>query len=139
MRYLYIFGFLFIVCSCGKAERIEPKKQIDAFFSALSDSGPRGAIDKLIDNTLLKEQKGMQIETLIPQFEAALKIYGAVARIEYVDEKHFGDSFVRIRLNTFQTSGAPLFWQFMFFRGKDGWQVYVFRFNDQFDAVYKDA
>jgi hypothetical protein len=126
-------------CSCVRADRPEPKKQIETFIDTLKESGPRAAIDALIEGTLLKQQKGMQIEALIPQFEAALKIYGAVERTEQVDEKRFGESFVRYRFITYHTSDAPLFWQFMFFKTKGGWQVYIFRFNDQFDAVFKDA
>lgn len=112
---------------------------MDFFFENLQKNGPRDAVDHLIDGTMLKQQKGFQIEALIPQFEAALKIYGNVERIERIDEKKYGESFVRYRLITYHTSDAPLFWQFMFFRAKSGWQVYIFSFNDQFAAVFKDA
>ena len=139
MRYILFVGLLFVTCSCAKAESPDPKKQIEVFLDSLKKDGPRAAVDALIDGTILKQQKGMQIEAVIPQFEAALKIYGAVERMENVDEKRFGDSFIRYRFITYHTSGAPLFWQFMFFKAKAGWQVYIFRFNDQFDAVFKEA
>lgn len=139
MRYILIIGLVLSVCACSQAEPPSPEKQMDSFFETLKKEGPRVAVDHLIEGTLLKQQKGMQVEALIPQFEAALKIYGGVDRIERVDEKKFGESFVRYRLITYQTSDAPLFWQFIFFRGKTGWQVYIFSFNDQFGAVFKDA
>lgn len=139
MRYLLLIGLALAVCACSQAEPSNPEKQVAVFFDNLKNSGPRIAVDNLIEGTLLKQQKGMQIEALVPQFEAALKIYGAVDRMEHVDEKKFGDSFVRFRLITYHTSDAPLFWQFIFFRGKAGWQVYVFSFNDQFSAVFKDV
>lgn len=37
---------------------------------------------------------------------------------------------------SYHHSGAPLFWEFMFFKAKSEWQVYIFRFNDQFDKVF---
>jgi hypothetical protein len=139
MRRLLLITFFVFASACAQAERPDPKKQIEAFLSALSTSGPRTAVDALVEGTLLKQQKGAQIEALIPQFEAALKIYGSIDRTEYVDEKRFGDSFARFRFVTYHSSDAPLFWQFMFFKAKIGWQVYIFRFNDQFEAVFKDA
>jgi hypothetical protein len=139
MRYLLIIGLVLSFCACSHAEPASPEKQMDAFFDSLRKEGPRTAVDHLIEGTLLKQQKGMQIEAIIPQFEAALKIYGSVDRIESVDEKKFGESFVRYRLITYHTSDAPMFWQFTFFRAKTGWQVYTFSFNDQFGAVFKDA
>jgi hypothetical protein len=108
-------------------------------MATLNQAGSRSAVDNLIEGTLLKQQKGIQIEALIPQFEGALKVYGGIERTEKVDEKYFGTSFVRYRFITYHASDAVLFWQFMFMKTKTGWQIYIFRFNDQFDAVFKEA
>jgi hypothetical protein len=130
---------LSIGCGGAYAERPAPEKQISAFIEALKSDGPQAAVDKLIGGSLLQKQKGAQIAALIPQFETAIKVYGNVERMEQVDEKRFGPSFIRYRFITYHTSGAPLFWRMMFFRTKDGWEVHVFAFNDDFDEIFKDA
>ena len=78
----------------------------------------------------------MQLEALIPQVDTIIRIYGNVERIEKVDEKKYGESFLQQRFITYHTSGAPLFWDMKYFRNKEEWQVYVFGVNDQFDAVF---
>ena len=130
---------LSIGCVGAYADRPAPEKQISAFIEAMKADGPQAAVDKLIGGSLLQKQKGAQIAALIPQFEAAIKIYGNVERMEQVDEKRFGPSFIRYRFITYQTSGAPLFWRMMFFRAKEGWEIHVFSFNDDFDEIFKDA
>jgi hypothetical protein len=46
---------------------------------------------------------------------------------------------MRLRQISYHATGAPLFWEFMFARGKDEWQIYVIRFNDQFYRVFSDT
>jgi hypothetical protein len=121
------------------AARPEPQVQIDTFFKTLNAKGASAAISELSNGTLLGTQKGSQLEAFAPQLDAALKIYGKVSRIESVDKKSFGESFVRFRMISYQASGTPLFWEFMFFRNKDEWQIYIFQFNDQFPRVFGDT
>jgi len=118
------------------AARPEPQTQISSFFATLAEKGGAAATDGLCKGTFLEAQKGSQLAAFPPQLDAAMKIYGKIIRIENVDKKPFGDSFVRIRVITYHASGAPLFWEFMFFRAKEDWEVYVFQFNDQFQRVF---
>ena len=132
-----LLALLFALSSSSLfAARPEPQAQIDAFFATLGEKGAAAAIDGLCKGTFLEAQKGPQITALTPQFDAALKIYGKITRIEKVDTKPYGESFVRHRLISYHANGAPLFWDFMFYRAQGEWQVYVFRFNDQFDKVF---
>jgi hypothetical protein len=134
---------LFVVLACFNtglfAARPEPEAQMKAFFVTLGDKGGSAAVDGLCKGTLLEAQKGAQIAAVSPQLDAALKVYGKVARVENIDKKSFGESFVRYRTISYHTSGAPLFWEFLFFRLKDEWQVYIFQFNDQFDRVFSNS
>ena|SRR5579862_5455433 len=121
------------------AGRPEPQAQVDTFFKDWSEKGGTAAMKELCEDTLLEAQKGVQLESYAPQLDTAIKLYGKVSRVENVDKKLFGQSFVRLRLISYHATGAPLFWEFMFFRAKDEWQVYVFRFNDQFYRVFSDT
>ena len=138
MKPLLLVTLLALSTSRLSAARPEPQAQINSFFATLGEKGGSAAIDDLCKGTLLESQKGSQITALSPQLDVAIKLYGKITRIENVDKKTFGESFVRFRSITYHASGAPLFWQFMFFRIKDEWQVYIFRFNDQFDRAFGD-
>jgi hypothetical protein len=118
--------------------RPEPQSQMDTFFVTLSEKGASAAVDGLCKGTYLEAQKASQMAAIAPQLDAALKVYGKINRIEKIDKKLFGESFMRLRAITYHATGAPLFWQFMFFRSKDEWQVYIFQFNDQFDRVFSN-
>jgi hypothetical protein len=131
--------FVGLFCSTSYAERLVPDKQIDAFFNVLMEGDVRGAVDKLTADTLLKQQKGLLVDASIPQIEAAIKHFGLPERIERVDEKLFGKSFIRYRLITYHPSGALLFWDMIFVNMKNEWQIYVFRFNNSFEVIFKDA
>jgi hypothetical protein len=131
-----------LIAFCGAdlfAARPEPEAQIKVFFGTLGEKGGSAAIDELCKGTFLEAQKGAQIAAFSPQLDAALKIYGKVTRVENVEKKLFGDSFVRFRSISYHASGAPLFWEFLFFRDRDDWQVYIFQFNDQFNKVFSDS
>jgi len=130
-------ALLVIVGSQVFAARPEPQAQIDAFFSTLGDKGASAAIEGLCKGTLIQSRKGSELLALAPQFDAVLKIYGKIERTEKIEKKPFGDSFVRIRTISYHNlGGAPLFWEFMFFKAKDEWQIYVFRFNDEIDKPF---
>ena len=120
--------------------RPEPQIQIDSFLRTLTEKGGAAAVDGLCKGTLLATQKGAsELVAFAPQLDAAVKIYGKIARTETIEKKNFGESFVRIRVITYHATGAPLFWEFMFFKAKDEWQVYVFQFNDQFSKAFPGA
>ena len=136
MRSLLSCILLLLLGSDLFAARPEPQAQIDAFFATLGGKGAAAAIGDLCKGTLLESQKSAQLDAFAPQLEAAMKIYGKISRIENVDNKPFGESFVRLRVISYHAAGAPLFWEFMFFRPKDEWQVYVFRFNDQIEQAF---
>ncbi len=130
---------LIIVGSQVFGARPEPQAQIDDFFHALGAKGASAAIETLCKGTLLESQKGSQLVALAPQFDAAIKIYGKVDRTENVEKKVFGASFVRFRVISYHATGSPLFWEFMFFKGKNEWQIYIFQFNDQIYKVFNSA
>jgi len=121
------------------AARPEPQAQIDTFFGTLRNNGPTTAFDELCKNTLLEAQKKSELAAGAPQIEAVLKIYGNIVRVENVEKKSFGESSARFRLISYHSSGAPLFWEFMFFKTKSEWQIYVFRYNDQFYRAFSDT
>lgn len=130
-------ALLVIVGSQVFAARPEPQAQIDTFFSTLGDKGASAAIEGLCKGTLLESRSGSQVAAFPPALEEAIKIDGKIDRIEKVDKKLFGDSFVRIRMISYHNlGGAPLFWEFMFFKSKDEWQIYIFRFNDEIDKAF---
>lgn len=133
------FAFLILCSSPGLAARPEPAAQMDAFFKTLGEKGAGPAITDLSKGTLLESQKGGQLGAFAPQLDAALKIYGKISRIENIDKKLFGESFMRHRVITYHASGAPLFWEFMFFKNKGEWEVYIFQFNDQFKKVFGET
>jgi len=109
-------------------------------FSTLGDKGASAAIDGLCKGTLLESRNGSQVAAFPPALEEAIKIDGKIDRIEKVDKKLFGDSFVRIRMISYHNlGGAPLFWEFMFFKAKDEWQIYIFRFNDEIDKAFSGS
>jgi hypothetical protein len=128
--------FLVAFASCAFGARPEPQVQIDTFFTALSDKGAAAAIEGLCKGTLLQSQKASELAAFPPQLDAAFKIYGKMTRRENVEKKIFGESFVRCRLISYHASGAPLFWEFMFFKAKDEWQIYIFQFNDQINKAF---
>jgi hypothetical protein len=120
--------------------RPEPQAQIDTFFSTLGDKGASAAIDGLCKGTLLESRNGSQVAAFPPALEEAIKIDGKIDRIEKVDKKLFGDSFVRIRMISYHNlGGAALFLEFMFFKAKDEWQIYIFRFNDEIDKAFSGS
>ena len=140
MKPLLILAFILAMVGEALAEgRPEPQLQIDAFFRDLGEKGASAAVKELCEGTLLEKQQGVQLDAYPPQMETALKIYGKLSRVENVDKKLYGQSFVRFRLISYQTSGAPLFWEFVFFKRNDEWQVYTFRFHDQFARVFPEA
>jgi len=118
------------------AARPQPEAQIATFFAILSDKDGAEAIDGLCRGTFLEVEKAAQLAAFSPQLDAAIKLYGKITRFENVDKRLFGESFVKFRVITYHTSGAPLFWEFTFSRAKDDWQVHIFQFNDQFDRVF---
>jgi hypothetical protein len=140
MKLFLIVSNLFLATISALAGgRQEPQVQIDAFFKDLGEKGGAAAMKELCEDTLLEAQKGVQLETYSPQLDTALKLLGKISRVENVDKKLYGESFMRLRLISYHASGAPLFWEFMFFRAKDEWQIYIFRFNDQIYRVFSDT
>jgi hypothetical protein len=127
---------LVVTSSHVLAARPEPQAQVDAFLRTANEKGGSAAIEDLCKGTLLEEQKKAEITAVAPQLDAVFKIYGKTARVENVDKKNFGESFLRLRVISYHHSGAPLFWEFLFFKNKGEWQIYVFRFNDQFAKVF---
>ena len=133
-------ALLVVVGSQVFAARPEPQAQIDEFFRTLGDKGASAAIESLCKGTLLESRNGSQVAAFPPALEQAIKIDGKIDRIEKVDKKLFGDSFVRIRMISYHNlGGAPLFWEFMFFKAKDEWQIYIFRFNDEIDKAFSGS
>ena len=130
---------ILIAISSVSAARPEPQAQIDTFLRTLSEKGASAAIEGLCKGTLFDSQKHSELMASVAQFDAILKTYGKVGRVENVEKKTFGQSFLRFRVISYQESGAPLFWEFMFFKMKDEWQIYVFRVNDQIYKVFTDS
>jgi hypothetical protein len=139
MKAIPLSILLIVVVSQAFAARPEPQAQIDSFFKTLGDKGASAAIDSLCKGTLLESQKKSEVAAIPPQLDAALRIYGKIVRTENVEKKSFGESFLRIRVISYHESGPPLFWEFLFFKGTNEWQVYIFKFNDQFDKVFTNA
>ena len=127
---------LWPTASLHAAGRPEPKVQVETFFTDLREKDGSAAAKELCEGTLLAEQKGVQLDSVGPQLTTALKLYGRVVRTENVEEKFFGESFVRHRLISYHETGAPDFWEFLFFRNKQEWQIYFFNFSDQFPRVF---
>jgi hypothetical protein len=130
---------LFTVASHSFGARPEPQTQMDTFFNTLSDKGGAAAVEGLCKGTFLESQKDSELAAFPPQLDAAFKIYGKITRRENVEKRLFGESFVRFRVISYHASGAPLFWEFMFFKANDEWQIYIFQFNDQFSKAFGDA
>ena len=140
MKILIPFVALIVASSQAFGARPEPEVQIAEFFRTLGDKGGTAAVDGLCKGTLLESQKGAsQLVAAAPQLDAVLKVYGKIARTETVEKKLFGQSFVRIRAICYHATGAPTFWEFMFFKAKDEWQIYIFQFNDQFSKAFPSA
>lgn len=139
MKLLLAFIVVTIASSPALAVRSEPQKQIDNFFRTLTEKGAAVAVDALCKGTLLESQKASQLVAAGPQLDALLKVYGKIARTETIEKKPFGESFVRVRVISYHAAGAPVFWEFMFFKATDEWQIYVFQFNDQFSKVFSNA
>jgi hypothetical protein len=139
MKLLLCFGMLLMSQVCVLAAgRPEPQAQIDTFFKDWGEKGGMAAMKELCEGTLLELQKGIQLESSAPQLDGMIKLYGKVARVENVDKRLFGQSLMRLRLISYHDTGAPLFWEFMFIRAKEEWQIYVIRFNDQFYQVFSE-
>jgi hypothetical protein len=139
MKATLVSILLILIVSRAFAVRPEPQAQIDSFFKTLGDKGASAAIDSLCKGTLLESQKKSELSAFPPQLDAGLKIYGKIVRTENVEKKSFGESFLRIRVISYHESGAPLFWEFLFFKGKNEWQIYIFQFNDQFHKAFSNA
>src|SRR5450759_4313834 len=110
---------LVIVGSQVFAARPEPQAQIDTFFSTLGDKGASAAIEGLCKGTLLESRNGSQVAAFPPALEEAMKIDGKIDRIEKVDKKLFGDSFVRVRMISYHNlGGARCFGNLCFLKPK---------------------
>src|ERR1700740_3590366 len=108
MKFEVTSVLILIAISSVSAARPEPQAQIDACLRTLGEKGASTAIDGLCKGTLLESQKHSELVAEADQFDAILKTYGKISRVENVEKKAFGDSFLRFRLISYQELGAPL-------------------------------
>ena len=136
---LFLGALLFAITASLAAGRPEPGVQVDTFFQDLGEKGSVAAIKELCEETLLEARSGNKMETSVFQLDTALKQYGKISRTETVEKKVFGESFMRLRFISYHASGAPLFWEFMFFRPKGEWQIFTYRFDAQFYRAFSET
>ena len=120
------------------AARPEPQKQIEAFLQSVTQKGATVALDDLCKGTALGAQKHNELTAYAPQMDALFKAYGKIARTEIVERKQISESLVRFRLISFSEQSVPLFWEFLFLKAKDEWQVYSFRVNENMYKVFNE-
>jgi hypothetical protein len=125
---IFVIGMLF---SNAYAESKEPPAQIDGLVKRLQAGKIEGAFVDFFANSLVAEQKEMQIRAMDGQAKAAFDFYGKPTSYEIVETNKMGTSLMRIKWITKHKSETPLFWNGLFYRRNSKWEpINVFFFDD---------
>ena len=124
---MLVVGSLF---STAFAESKEPTAQIDVLVKRLQTGKIEGAFVDFFSDSLVAEQKEMQVRAVDGQIKAALEFYGRPASYEIVETNKMGTSLIRIKWITKHKSDAPLFWNGLFSRRNNKWEPLAVIFFD---------
>lgn len=114
-----------------------PRESAERFLTGLASGDVAAAYDLLFVGSPVVTLKPLQFDTLKRQTEAALPAYGKAIGFELHNEKHFGDSLVRLTYIQ-RMAQHPLVWRFWFYRPADQWFLSTVVFSDEFTFLQGD-
>lgn len=129
------FGFLglsvllaLLVAPWARANSVEPREQVAAFYQALGQDRVEDAYGALVQGAVLAERPE-DWQRLKDQTQRALDSYGLLHGYELLEEKNVGASLRRLTCLSLNHD-LPLRWRFYFYRNPEGWKLVDLRVDD---------
>ena len=114
------------------------QKIIDTFFKKY-ESSPGDAVDYIfVTNKSLRASNLQQINTLKEKLTATTSVIGAFNGAERIMSKKATSSFIFFSYLA-KHENEPLRFTFIFYKPKDEWELYRFKFDDSVDAELEEA
>src|SRR5690554_1135484 len=142
MRYLFTFLILSVI-SCRNTspeqqqqENTELKTIINRFFDKYEDGSTDEAIDYLFSsNSSFSSEQTQELKNKLGGASVAI---GAFTGFEEITEKSTSQSLVFFSYLV-KHEKQPLRFNFMFYKPKDQWLLYKFKFDDSVGAELEEA
>lgn len=134
MKHLLLTAILTTLSSASLAYEGVPTKQVEMFFSELSEGKVNEAIDHLYSSNPAMQQKIQALTVLKQQVGSLPPLYGNLIGIENISREELSPSLVRI-VQVAKHEIHPIVWEFYFYKPKDKWIISQAMFVDQFQLV----
>lgn len=144
MKHL-LFALILVIISCNNSkseEKIDSKTDpalseiLDAFFKKYEEETPAAAVDYLFGTN--RSFLPQQITELKEKLTDITQKIGAFNGIEQITTKKTSPSLVFFSY-LIKHDNQPLRFTFIFYKPKDQWVVYQFKFDDQVDAELEES
>lgn len=122
-----------VLCCAAVPRKADYREKTEMFLAGLLKGEIEESYDRLLSGTLL-ETKTQEIKLVKAQTHTALNMYGKLLAYEFIRQKDYGDSVVRL-VYVLKTEQLPLAWEFYFYKADSEWELVNFNFNDQFDLL----
>ena len=86
---------------------------------------------------LPKEELREAAKTSKIQRNSLKKVIGESFGYEFISEDRLGNSLIRLKYLEKAERGG-IFWEFYYYKGKDGWFLSSFKWNDNIQQFFKD-
>lgn len=134
MKYLLLTVILTTLSSVSLAYEGVPARQVEMFFSELSEGKVNEAIDHLYSSNPAMQQKIQALTVLKQQLASLPPLYGNLIGTENISQEELSPSLVRI-VQVAKHEIHPIVWEFYFYKPKDKWIISQAMFVDQFQVV----
>ena len=112
-----------------------PQAQATSFFELLAKDRFEEACALIFEDTELLKAKPNQAALFARQLNAQLPLYGKSLGYEFVGEKLFGESVIRI-VYILKTTKIPTTWVFHFYKVEDRWDLVNIEFKDDMSLLH---
>jgi len=143
---LSLLAFLFILISCSNTKPNDQKKEeqentevraiINRFFKQYGEGKQDAAIDYIFGSN--KSFSSEQITDLKSKLNTTLSAIGKFCGSEEITTKSTSPSLVYFSFLV-KHEKQPLRFTFVFYRPKEKWLLYKFKFDDQVDTELEEA
>ncbi len=136
MKIFIVIQILLFSSYCAYAYEGTPDKQVDQFFSAISQGKTDEAIDGLYSSNPLFQQKQQALTLLKQQLGNIEELFGENVGSEGISNEELSASITRI-VAVDKRPMHPIIWEFYFYKAGETWVISQAVFNDQFQFIGK--
>jgi hypothetical protein len=108
-----------------------PKEQVTKLYNDISAGKTEEGFSRLFADSLMAKQKEVQVKAMGTQAKGAFDFYGPPTAIEFIEDKTFSESLMKLKWITKHKDDSPLFWSALFYKRAEKWEPLQIVFYDE--------